>query len=298
MTRAGKAGIPGERRARKIEGQFIPRLVAMMESPAYRVLSLAARRCLDRIEIELAHHGGLDNGQLAVTYAHFVEYGVDRHAVRPALRQLEALGFIEITEHGTAGNAAERAPNKFRLTYRPVGRVRPTHEWRRITSTLEATMDAETARESARRERRKYRVTKIFPSVGLRHVSVGHAPTETEKNSPKTQPAPVGYAPTTSILSGGSAETSSTALPALPTPAGPKSTRARRRKLPWSTPTLTEITDPAAIEAIRRNAARALADPKCAKCQPDPIIVTIGSKRVVTRDLSTLPRLRVVGERG
>jgi hypothetical protein len=42
MTRAGKAGIPGERRAGKIDYQFVARPIEMMESPAYRVLSFAA----------------------------------------------------------------------------------------------------------------------------------------------------------------------------------------------------------------------------------------------------------------
>src|SRR5215207_1251987 len=102
MTRAGQAGIPGERRARKIDGQFVPRIIAMMESPAYRVLSLSAHRTLSRIEIELGHHGGHENGSLPVTYDQFVEYGIHRHAIGPALRELVALGFIEITEPGVA----------------------------------------------------------------------------------------------------------------------------------------------------------------------------------------------------
>src|SRR5262249_26631794 len=32
-------------------------------------------------------------------------YGIDRHAIGPAIRELVALGFVEITEHGRAGNA-------------------------------------------------------------------------------------------------------------------------------------------------------------------------------------------------
>jgi DNA-binding transcriptional regulator YhcF (GntR family) len=163
MTRAGQAGIPGERRARKIEGQFVPRLVEMLESPAYRILSLSARRCLDRIEIEHIHHGGQENGQLPVTYDHFSEYGVHRHAIRRALRELAALGFIEITEQGVAGNAAHRAPNKFRLTYIRVGRVQPTHEWRHVKSTDDAEMIAKAARLGTNETSRKYRVQKQKP---------------------------------------------------------------------------------------------------------------------------------------
>jgi hypothetical protein len=44
------------------------RPIEMLESPAYRALSLSAHRALSRIEIELAHHGGKDNGKLPVTF--------------------------------------------------------------------------------------------------------------------------------------------------------------------------------------------------------------------------------------
>src|SRR5215217_2277281 len=117
MYRAGQAGIPGQRRARKLEGQWVPHFLEMIESAAYRVLSGAAHRCLARIESEHMHHGGNENGRLPVTYNQFEEYGIDRHAIGPALRELEQLGFTEITERGVAGNAADRSPNRFRLTY-------------------------------------------------------------------------------------------------------------------------------------------------------------------------------------
>jgi len=85
-----------------IAGQFSARTIAMLESPAYRALSRAAHQVLTRIEIEHAHHGGKDNGRLPVTSAQFVEYGIHRHAIAPAIRELVALGFIEITREGRA----------------------------------------------------------------------------------------------------------------------------------------------------------------------------------------------------
>ena len=78
-------------------GQFAARLVEMLEAPAYRVLRLSARRALDRVEIELGHHGGNDNGRLPVTFE-------SRGSIAPAIREAVALGFLEITEHGRAGN--------------------------------------------------------------------------------------------------------------------------------------------------------------------------------------------------
>ena len=92
-------------RRTKIHGQFAPRTIEMLESPAFRVLSLSARRILDRVEIELAHHGGQDNGKLPVTFDDFARYGINRQQIAPAIRECEALGFLQITERGRAGNA-------------------------------------------------------------------------------------------------------------------------------------------------------------------------------------------------
>jgi hypothetical protein len=82
------------KRQNKISQQFAARPIAMLESPAYRALSQAAHMVIARIEIELGHHGGNDNGRLPVTFEHFVEYGIYRNGVAAAIREAEALGFI------------------------------------------------------------------------------------------------------------------------------------------------------------------------------------------------------------
>jgi hypothetical protein len=128
----------GPRRRNRIAGQFSARTIEMMESPAFQALSLAGHRILDRLEIEMAHHGGNDNGRLPVTFDHFVEYGLHRHSIAPGLREVCALGFVEITERGRAGNSEWRRPNLFRLTYRQVGNANPTDEWKRIKSKQDA----------------------------------------------------------------------------------------------------------------------------------------------------------------
>src|ERR1700722_1616169 len=133
----------------KISGQFAARLIEMLESPAYRVLSLSAHRFLSRIEIEWAHHGGQDNGKLPVTFDDFERYGVNRHAIGPALAELEALGFIVITEQGKMARAADyRRPNKFLLTSRPASKgVDPLYKWRRFKTMEEAAAAAEAGRK-------------------------------------------------------------------------------------------------------------------------------------------------------
>jgi len=141
------------RKSLRIQGQFAPRCIDMLESPAYRVLSLAARRLLDRIEIGLAHHGGLENGRLPVTYAQFSVYGIDRLGVSAAIRETVALGFVTV-KRGRGGNAEYRQPNVFGLTYRPAQMVRygdvppPTDDWRRIKTAKEARQIAQEARGS------------------------------------------------------------------------------------------------------------------------------------------------------
>jgi hypothetical protein len=45
-------------RRNSINGQWSPRLIEMLRSPAYRVLSRAAHQVIARIEIELGDHGG------------------------------------------------------------------------------------------------------------------------------------------------------------------------------------------------------------------------------------------------
>src|SRR6516165_8776372 len=141
-----QAGVIVIKRRNSIDGQFAPHTIEMIKSPAWSVLSLSARRVLDRIEIEHADHGGYDNGRLPVTYDDFERYGIHRHSIAAAIRETVALGFAEITERGRAGNAEFRSPHKFRLTYFHVGRAPPTNEWQRIKTVEEAQALARAAR--------------------------------------------------------------------------------------------------------------------------------------------------------
>jgi hypothetical protein len=125
------------------------RPLELMESPALRILSRAAHQALLRLEIELRHHGGHDNGKLPVTKQNFIEFGIHQDAVAPALRELEALGIIVITERGRGGNAEHRQPNKFLLNFM-CGAVNTgneiTNAWKRIKTLEEAEQIASAAR--------------------------------------------------------------------------------------------------------------------------------------------------------
>jgi hypothetical protein len=184
------------RHRNRFDGQFNGRLIEMMESPAYRVLSLSAHRVLDRICIELGHHGGADGTKLPVTYEQFMEYGVHRHAIAPAIRELEALGFIEVTQRGKPSAGEFRLPNLFRLTWAVCHSTKPTHEWKRIP-------DIETAELWAKAARKAKTGTKKQKSSGgnhhcatpLNHHCNGHSP---PPKTITTVPPPLSI--TTSIL--------------------------------------------------------------------------------------------------
>jgi hypothetical protein len=93
---------------------------------------------LSRLEVELMHHGGNENGRLTVTFRQFEDYGVPKHSIAAALRELVALGFIEITERGCAGNAGYGKANQYRLTFRPAEGFPAdgSHEWRLRTPSV------------------------------------------------------------------------------------------------------------------------------------------------------------------
>ena len=140
----------GHRRRNRIAGQFTALLTDMLESPAWRTLSLSARRVLDRVAIELRYHGGYEENGLCVTYADFEKYGIERHAIAPAIREAVALGFLRITQQGRAGNADFRRATLFKLTYVNTNDGEPTHQWKRIKSFEEAQMKARVARADTR----------------------------------------------------------------------------------------------------------------------------------------------------
>ena len=72
---------------------------------------------------------------------------MDSHTVATALRMLTALGFLERVQ-GCAGNADEREPNRYCLTFLPAEGVPGTgsHDYRRIKTKEEAEVILMTAR--------------------------------------------------------------------------------------------------------------------------------------------------------
>lgn len=114
-------------------GSFVMHRRDLLESCAWRVLTIQARRLLDRIELEHLRRGGKHNGSLKVTYDGFRDHGVGKRGnIVWAIAQAEALGLIEVT-HGGRG-----AVNEYRLTYLPSPAADATDEWRAVTDIEDA----------------------------------------------------------------------------------------------------------------------------------------------------------------
>jgi hypothetical protein len=117
------------------------RSLALLQSPAWSILPEAAKRLLDRLEIEQIQRGSTTIA-LAVGYREFARFGVgNKRVIARAIRQAEALGMITVIRTLTCNG------NRYRLNYGPCGR----HGWRKIVSTK----DAEQQLRAACRKRRR-----------------------------------------------------------------------------------------------------------------------------------------------
>lgn len=160
----------------------------MLSSPAYRVLTLSAHRVLDRVCIELAHHGGNDNGKLPVTYEQFVEYGIHRHAIAPAIRELEALQFLVVTQRGRPSAGEFRTPNLFLIPWiNCKSNPNPRREWRRFADLETAEAVASAARSGRGQKQKSSDGNHHCASDGNRHCSAQSPVPETVTTVPVSE---------------------------------------------------------------------------------------------------------------
>lgn len=129
-----RKGNPVSRPADCGVNQFVWLPVELLASSAFRVLSVNARRVVDRLLLEHAAHGGTANGELVVSYQQFEESGVTRNLVAKAIREAEAVGLVSVWRRGRIADGRNQ-PLLYRLTWlgawRPDGeRMGPTHEWK------------------------------------------------------------------------------------------------------------------------------------------------------------------------
>ncbi len=101
----------------RIKEAFVTHTLAMRRSPAWCVLPNHARRFLSCLEDEHMAHGGAQNGKLQATYEQLEAKGIPKKAIALAIRQCEALGFVEVMHRGSPSLSVYRDPSRYRLTY-------------------------------------------------------------------------------------------------------------------------------------------------------------------------------------
>lgn len=185
---------------------FSSRPVELIESPALRALSRHAHLALLRIELELRHQGGRCNGKLVVTTEQFIEYGIERRRIPGALRELEAVGIVVVTERGRGGNAEHHQPHRFRLNYL-CGAVddheNVTNSWTRLKTLDEAKLVARAAADAKDPHRVTYgrrNAAQNISQVPKLHFP-GTEPVPENGDFPGTKPVPPSQVPNLYLLS-------------------------------------------------------------------------------------------------
>ncbi len=145
--------------------QFVWLPLELVESEAWRALSVNGRRLIDRLVIESAHHAGQENGRLIVTHAQFEDYGLSRNSIRGAIEEAVAFGLLRVKQGGRY--AESNQPNRYRLTWmgwwdRDGQRRDPTNDWKAVTPERIKRWKAERATtKAARRRRKQFRPPKL-----------------------------------------------------------------------------------------------------------------------------------------
>ena len=121
-------------RKRKWLNCFLPHRLELLISPAWRSAPRPLRNILERLEIEHLRHGGFNNGELFVSYLQFVEFGLSKRSIKPALELGQRLGLLEVIQETENHLSDIRGANSYRLTYVPAkGKAAPTDEWKLTT---------------------------------------------------------------------------------------------------------------------------------------------------------------------
>jgi DNA-binding PadR family transcriptional regulator len=105
-----------KKRDRLVAGTFTPVPASLFESKAWEALSPTAMRIFGFMVGADSHvyDGG---GHIGFSYDDFAKRGVDRHAIAPALRELEEAGIIKRVWKGHGGEKAKASSVSFyRLT--------------------------------------------------------------------------------------------------------------------------------------------------------------------------------------
>jgi hypothetical protein len=143
VNRTGRSTrIPASRRDRKAarppaDEPWIWLTRELLSSDAWQTLSINERRVIDRLLIEHLNHAGTMNGRLRVSHRQFIQWGVTKNAVAPAIHCLSTRGLARFAAAETDGSI--RGFYTYRLTFLPADYKEPTNEWRTFRVARECT---------------------------------------------------------------------------------------------------------------------------------------------------------------
>jgi len=92
----------------------------MLECQAWRSLSLASLRVVFRVMIEHMAHAGTENGNLAVTYADFTNFGIRTKSLKKAIDEAVERGLVIVTQKGRRSAGPDRWPARYALGWLPL----------------------------------------------------------------------------------------------------------------------------------------------------------------------------------
>jgi hypothetical protein len=114
--------------------QFVWIPLDVLESAAWRRLSINARRIMDRLLLENFRHFYVENGRLRVSFRQFADCGVAMRFAASGIAELVDAGMIAVTK-GVASGSLD-APHLYRITFHGTLDAAPT--WRNRQKEMQA----------------------------------------------------------------------------------------------------------------------------------------------------------------
>jgi hypothetical protein len=112
---------------------MIPR--SLLQSTAWRSLSIHARRLIDFLMLEHMSHGGRRNGFLVAPRRQLESFGIHKRFISAAIAEVECVGLVDCVR------GKGRAPSRYALTWLPrADGEEPTNRWRHCEDQAVKTM--------------------------------------------------------------------------------------------------------------------------------------------------------------